>query len=44
MVLACQTFPEENILIEIPEDAKLVIGDKIAVSKSKDLLEFLHYC
>lgn len=41
IVLACQTFPEENILIEIPEDAKLVIGDKIAVSKSKDLLEFL---
>ena len=42
IVLACQAFPEENILIEIPEDAKLVIGDKIAVSKSKDLLEFLH--
>jgi uncharacterized 2Fe-2S/4Fe-4S cluster protein (DUF4445 family) len=41
IVLACQTFPEENILIEIPEDAKLVIGDKIALSKSKDLLEFL---
>jgi len=41
IVLACQTFPEEDILIEIPEDAKLVIGDKIAVSKSKDLLEFL---
>jgi uncharacterized 2Fe-2S/4Fe-4S cluster protein (DUF4445 family) len=35
-------FPEENVLIEIPEDAKLVIGDKIAVSKSKGLLEFLH--
>jgi uncharacterized 2Fe-2S/4Fe-4S cluster protein (DUF4445 family) len=42
VVLACQTYPEENVLIEIPEDAKLVIGDKIAVSKSKDLLEFLH--
>ena len=41
MVLACQAFPEENLLIEIPEDAKLVIGDKIAVSKSKDLLAFL---
>lgn len=41
IVLACQAFPEENILIEIPEDAKLVIGDKIAISKSKDLLEFL---
>jgi uncharacterized 2Fe-2S/4Fe-4S cluster protein (DUF4445 family) len=42
IVLACQAFPEENVLIEIPEDAKLVIGDKIAVSKSKDLLEFVH--
>ena len=42
VVLACQAFPEENILIEIPEDAKLVIGDKIAVSKAKDLLKFLH--
>jgi uncharacterized 2Fe-2S/4Fe-4S cluster protein (DUF4445 family) len=41
VVLACQTFPEENVLIEIPEDAKLVIGDKIAVAKSKDLLDFL---
>ncbi len=41
VALACQTFPEEDILIEIPEDAKLVIGDKIAVTKSKDLLEFL---
>jgi len=41
-VLACQAFPEEDILIEIPEDAKLVIGDKIAVSKAKGLLEFLH--
>ncbi|PKL51410.1 MAG: hypothetical protein CVV37_06635 [Nitrospira bacterium HGW-Nitrospira-1] len=41
IVLACRTFPQENILIEIPEDAKLVIGNKIAVSKSKGLLEFL---
>jgi uncharacterized 2Fe-2S/4Fe-4S cluster protein (DUF4445 family) len=41
MVLACQAFPEENVVIEVPEDAKLVIGDKIAVSKSKDLLGFL---
>ena len=41
IVLACTTFPEEDILIEIPEDSKLVIGDKIAVGKSKGLLEFL---
>lgn len=42
IVLACRSFPEENILIEIPEDSKLVIGDKIAISKSKDLLKYLH--
>ncbi len=41
IVLACQTYPEEDIIIEIPEESKLVIGDKIAVSKSKELIEFL---
>lgn len=39
IVLACQTFPEENLSIEIPEGSKLVVGDKIALSKSKDLFE-----
>lgn len=41
VVLACTTFPEEDIHIEIPEDSKLVIGDKIAVSKSRNFLAFL---
>ncbi len=41
-VLACKTFPEGDILIEIPEESRLVIGDKIAVSRTKDLVEFLH--
>lgn len=41
-VLACQTFPEGDMLIEIPEESRLVIGDKIAVSKSKEVLDFLH--
>jgi len=41
VVLACTTFPEEDIHIEVPEDSKLVIGDKIAVSKSKSFLDFL---
>jgi len=41
IVLACTTFPEEDILIEIPEDSRLVIGDKIAVAKSRGQLEFL---
>lgn len=39
IVLACQTFPQTDVLIEIPEDSKLVIGDKIALSKSGDLVE-----
>lgn len=41
-VLACRTFPEGDILIEIPEESRLVIGDKIAISKAKELGEFLH--
>jgi uncharacterized 2Fe-2S/4Fe-4S cluster protein (DUF4445 family) len=39
IVLACQTFPEHDISVEIPEASKLVVGDKIALSKSKDLKE-----
>jgi uncharacterized 2Fe-2S/4Fe-4S cluster protein (DUF4445 family) len=42
IVLACSTFPEGDIAIEIPEGSKLVIGDKIAISKSKDIRNFLH--
>ncbi|MGC2064536.1 MAG: ASKHA domain-containing protein [Thermodesulfovibrionales bacterium] len=42
ITLACTTFPEDDILIEIPEGSKLVIGDKIAIAKSKDLRDFLH--
>jgi uncharacterized 2Fe-2S/4Fe-4S cluster protein (DUF4445 family) len=41
IVLACATFPEDNLLIDIPEDSKLAIGDKIAVTKSQGLLDFL---
>ncbi|MFH0933410.1 MAG: ASKHA domain-containing protein [Nitrospirota bacterium] len=39
--LACQTFPEEDIFIDIPKESKLIIGDKIALSKSGNLLELL---
>lgn len=38
-VLACQTIPEGDTLIEIPEESRLVVGDKIAISKSRDLFE-----
>ncbi len=39
--LACQTFPEEDIFIDIPKESKLIIGDKIALSKSGNLSELL---
>ncbi|OGW27896.1 MAG: hypothetical protein A2X59_09650 [Nitrospirae bacterium GWC2_42_7] len=39
IVLACQTFPQNNISAEILEAARLVVGDRIALSKSKDLSE-----
>ncbi len=39
--LACQTFPEGNILLEIPEESRLIIGDKIALAKAKDLVQYL---
>jgi len=41
IVLACQTFPETDIFIDIPKESLLVTGDKIALSKSGDLLELL---
>ncbi|MGD1075999.1 MAG: ASKHA domain-containing protein [Thermodesulfovibrionales bacterium] len=41
IVLACQTFPTQDILIEIPQESRLVVGDKIALSKSRDFFELL---
>ncbi len=39
LVLACQTFPRSDLLIEIPKESMLAVGDKIAISKSRDLFE-----
>jgi uncharacterized 2Fe-2S/4Fe-4S cluster protein (DUF4445 family) len=39
IVLACQCFPKGDILIEVPETSKLVVGDKIAISRTRDLYE-----
>lgn len=39
--LACMTFPEGDLQVEIPDSSRLVIGSKIAGSRSRDLLEFL---
>ncbi|MEW6739845.1 MAG: ASKHA domain-containing protein [Nitrospirota bacterium] len=41
IVLACQTVPKGNILIEIPKESRLVVGDKIAIARTKDLVEYL---
>jgi uncharacterized 2Fe-2S/4Fe-4S cluster protein (DUF4445 family) len=40
-VIACQTSPIEDLLIEIPRESRLVVGDKIALSKSRDIFELL---
>lgn len=37
MALACMTFPKGDLLIEIPETSRLVVGEKIAVSRASDL-------
>ncbi|MEW6571083.1 MAG: ASKHA domain-containing protein [Nitrospirota bacterium] len=37
IVLACQAFPEEDLVVEIPKESKLAIGDVIEVSSAKDL-------
>jgi uncharacterized 2Fe-2S/4Fe-4S cluster protein (DUF4445 family) len=41
MVLACQTFAHSDLEIEIPKESALVVGDKIATSKLKDLSKYL---
>lgn len=40
-VLACQTIAFSDLILEIPEDSKLTVGDKIAISKGRDLFELL---
>ena len=41
IVLACLTVPESDLTIEIPNESKLIVGDKIAIARSKDLVEHL---
>jgi len=40
-VLACQTFPEEDITVDIPKESRLVVGDVIEISRSRDLFDLL---
>lgn len=41
VILACQTVPKGDTLIEIPKESRLVVGDKIAIARTKDLVEYL---
>lgn len=41
-VLACQTFPEGDLLIEIPKESLLTLEGKIAVGRAKDLIALLN--
>ena len=39
ITLACQTFPEEDIILDIPKESRLVVGDVIEISRAQDLFE-----
>jgi len=39
VVLACQTFPESDISVDIPKESQLVVGDVCEISRTNDLLE-----
>jgi len=41
IVLACQSFAGGDLLVDIPVESRLSVGDKIAISRSKDLFELL---
>lgn len=41
LVLACTSRPRGDIIIEIPESSRLVVGDKIAAAKAEDLQDLL---
>jgi uncharacterized 2Fe-2S/4Fe-4S cluster protein (DUF4445 family) len=41
IVLACSTRPIGDIVIEIPKESLLVVGDKISVSATKNLVKYL---
>jgi len=40
LVLACRTVPKSDLLVEIPKESRLVVGDKIAIAKTKDLVGY----
>ncbi len=40
-VLACQTVPETNLYVEVPKESRLVVGDQIALSRTRELAAYL---
>lgn len=40
--LSCQTFPSEDLTVEIPKESILTVEGKIDIGKSEDLLDLLH--
>lgn len=40
--LACKTFPQTDIFIDIPKESVLTVEGKIATEKAEDLLALLH--
>ncbi|NTU43564.1 MAG: DUF4445 domain-containing protein, partial [Nitrospirales bacterium] len=41
LVLACRTIPKGDVFIDIPKESRLMVGDKIAIARTKDLAEYL---
>ncbi len=41
LVLACQCYPEGDMVIDIPPESKLTVGDKIALARTESLPETL---
>lgn len=39
ITLACQTVPQEDVILDIPKESRLVVGDVIEISRAKDLFE-----
>jgi len=39
IVLACQTFPDSDLAVDIPKESRLVVGDIIEISRAKDLFD-----
>ena len=40
-VLACQTLPEENLIIDIPKESRLTVGDIIEIARSSSRSYFI---